>query len=309
MWLVKDCTGLTFTAVVRTKQTLVIIVLGDLSVTYYGIYAFRRQEEFTTLGLVLMLSFQTCVSLSVLSYIRCIFTNPGATPRMEAPDIPLELLRFCEKCQQWKPPRTHHCSTCGICIHRVPSMQLDHHCPWVNNCVAVCTHKYFLLFILYFALAGVMGGGIMAYVGWDLSFGRRKYRLNILGVILGSFGGTCSMFFGLLGFALLGEQMAMVIWNQTSLDQRQKLQPKCVSATQASSLINTAQIFGRNYWAWLLPIAPDLDINFTEELQAVPPEPQKSQSTSLCHKAVLVLAIALGGAGLTGLTGLYLWGI
>lgn len=231
MWVVKDCTGISFTLVVSARKTLLIIGLSDLAVTFYGIGAFTKGEEWTETGKALMALFQSWVGLSVISYLRCIFTNPGQTPYIEAPDIPLEQLRFCEKCQQWKPSRTHHCSTCDICVHRVRSTQMDHHCPWTNNCVAVRTHKYFLLFILYFALSGLLGAAVMAYVGWDYAFSRRRYRLNVFALIFGSFGGTCSLFFGLLGLALLGEQMSMVLWNQTSLDQRQKRQPKCVSFT------------------------------------------------------------------------------
>lgn len=66
---------------------------------------------------------------------------------------------------------------------------------------------------------------------------------------------------------------------------------------------------GSNYWAWLLPLAPALSIDYAEALVAIPAAPQVSQETSVCHKAVLTLAIALGGAGVVGLTGLYLWGV
>jgi len=40
-------------------------------------------------------------------------------------------LRFCAKdsCKmRWKPPGTHHCSTCGVC-----RIGFDHHCPWVRE--------------------------------------------------------------------------------------------------------------------------------------------------------------------------------
>jgi hypothetical protein len=50
-------------------------------------------------------------------------------------------------CQEVKPTRTHHCSTCDKCV-----FLLDHHCPWVNNCIGLENRRYFLLFILYLAI-------------------------------------------------------------------------------------------------------------------------------------------------------------
>lgn len=40
------------------------------------------------------------------------------------------LSKKCKKCNSVKPPGSHHCSICLHCVAR-----MDHHCPWVNNCV------------------------------------------------------------------------------------------------------------------------------------------------------------------------------
>lgn len=53
-------------------------------------------------------------------------------------------LRFCAKCDQYKPDNAHHCSMCKHCIYRK-----DHHCPWINNCVGRDNMKYFFLFLGY----------------------------------------------------------------------------------------------------------------------------------------------------------------
>ncbi|KAF8261643.1 DHHC palmitoyltransferase-domain-containing protein [Lactarius quietus] len=54
-------------------------------------------------------------------------------------------LDFCsrENCQmRWKPPGTHHCSTCGVC-----RLGFDHHCPWLGNCVTTGRIKAFLVLL------------------------------------------------------------------------------------------------------------------------------------------------------------------
>ncbi|KAG0715810.1 Palmitoyltransferase ZDHHC3 [Chionoecetes opilio] len=58
----------------------------------------------------------------------------------------------CPKCCSIKPERAHHCSVCQRCIRK-----MDHHCPWVNNCVGENNQKFFVLFTFYIALLSLHG--------------------------------------------------------------------------------------------------------------------------------------------------------
>jgi palmitoyltransferase len=51
-------------------------------------------------------------------------------------------VRFCKKCDSYKPPRSHHCKQCKRCV-----LKMDHHCPYINNCVGYMNYGYFIRFI------------------------------------------------------------------------------------------------------------------------------------------------------------------
>jgi len=61
-----------------------------------------------------------------------------------------ETYRFCKTCVHYKPDRTHHCRICQRCI-----LRMDHHCPWVANCIGFNNHKPFMLFLFYAVLSAV----------------------------------------------------------------------------------------------------------------------------------------------------------
>jgi len=52
--------------------------------------------------------------------------------------------KYCDICQNHKPPRSHHCSRCGRC-----SRKMDHHCNWINNCVGEDNLALFFRFLFY----------------------------------------------------------------------------------------------------------------------------------------------------------------
>lgn len=51
---------------------------------------------------------------------------------------------YCRKCDRNRPVRAHHCILCNKCI-----MRMDHHCPWVGNCVGIYNYRTFVQLILY----------------------------------------------------------------------------------------------------------------------------------------------------------------
>ncbi|TGZ61144.1 hypothetical protein CRM22_008156 [Opisthorchis felineus] len=82
-------------------------------------------------------------------YLSAIFTNAGSIPEV----LPLELaptVTMCYRCTVPRPPRAHHCNVCGACV-----LRMDHHCPWIANCVGLHTHRHFYLSLFFMSVGGL----------------------------------------------------------------------------------------------------------------------------------------------------------
>ncbi|CAB3225255.1 unnamed protein product [Arctia plantaginis] len=94
----------------------------------------------------------------VFHYYMGIVTSPGHPPQ----GIMLsEAASICKKCISPKPPRTHHCSVCDKCV-----LAMDHHCPWLNNCVGYYNARHFYLYMVYM----VTGVTFLIIAGIDLGY-------------------------------------------------------------------------------------------------------------------------------------------
>ncbi|KAM5126503.1 palmitoyltransferase ZDHHC19-like, partial [Callospermophilus lateralis] len=79
----------------------------------------------------------------ILSFCSLIFLN-GSDPGINNTAFRLQ---WCSKCSFHRPPRTHHCPFCNICVE-----DFDHHCLWVNNCVGQRNFRVFVLLLVSLCL-------------------------------------------------------------------------------------------------------------------------------------------------------------
>ncbi|KAJ2488541.1 palmitoyltransferase for Vac8p [Coemansia sp. RSA 2050] len=163
--------------------------------------------------------------------------------------------RFCLKCNGPKPDRAHHCSVCRACV-----LKMDHHCPWLNNCVGFRTQKAFILFLFYsccysslvFATSLVFFLRDMAKLddGADIS-------LSLIFLLIVS----CSFSFPLLVFG--GYHVYLLLTNTTTIESYEKNNYRVAAGNRGSEKYvnlfdmgprrNFVQVFGPSWFMWLVP--------------------------------------------------------
>ena len=105
------------------------------------------------------LIFEFSITMIWFSYLLAIFTNPGKPPRIlntsklndnnnNIKSLQINQSEFCNKCNNWKPERTHHCKTCNQCV-----LMMDHHCPWTLNCVGYNNFPHFIRFLIWIVIS------------------------------------------------------------------------------------------------------------------------------------------------------------
>ncbi|KAJ7601034.1 DHHC palmitoyltransferase-domain-containing protein [Mycena floridula] len=115
-----------------------------------------------------LISTYTLTFLAFCSFIICIARDPGPISSEESPtaeddgeigvqdalmSTDFDIFapgKWCRKCWAPKPERTHHCSVCDRCV-----LKMDHHCPWMGQCIGHRTYPAFLHFLFCVTLLSI----------------------------------------------------------------------------------------------------------------------------------------------------------
>ncbi|KAL4483277.1 hypothetical protein ABPG72_007919 [Tetrahymena utriculariae] len=177
----------------------------------------------------------------------------------ELEDVHTSNPKRCLYCESFKVPRIHHCRICGFCIFR-----RDHHCVWMGNCIGIKNHKFFLLFLIYAALA-------LFQIALPTLLDFLKIGINIMNskkdIVSFIILSTSMIISGAFTISLLGLfffQLFITCKNETTLEiQNCITSNQRVNYSRGRKYFNLAEIFGEKFsYRWFLPVSPNFNSTF-----------------------------------------------
>jgi len=251
MWFIVDGLGITLGVV-----TWLLIALADWVVVRHVLVAWFWTSRpriswlpLTDIGTSVAIVYNLLLGLSWFSHFQAMTTDPG-TVRMECAPTNFQNPRVCKLCQgRWKPPRAHHCKTCHRCVFR-----MDHHCPWINNCVGLANQKMFILFLGYTALSAIvtlllLAASAMSWLWSQKSWSDAAPAGSAALICSGIVAVECLAAILFVG-DFLQEQIESIQMNSTLVETYQR-----THGERSTFRDHFRTIFGNSWWYWPWPIS------------------------------------------------------
>ncbi|KAE8658496.1 putative protein S-acyltransferase 13 [Hibiscus syriacus] len=285
------------TALRALGSIMIVFVLAIIGVTYYSVVIAHYGPSLflggfdTVFSVVVLVLFHSLLVMVMWCYSSAVVTDPGGVPPdwrpltdeekgdadplvgsgygnaeldskhlVMAGDYMSQDIRFCHKCKQFKPPRTHHCSVCRRCI-----LKMDHHCVWVVNCVGALNYKYFLLFLFYTFLETTLVCLLLLRVFMEFfNDGEIDETPGTLAATFITFVLNLAFALSILGFLIM--HIALVGANTTTIEAyEKKTSPKW--RYDLGWKKNFQRVFGLKKKFWFIPAYSEEDLKRMTALQ------------------------------------------
>ncbi|CAH1989992.1 unnamed protein product [Acanthoscelides obtectus] len=161
--------------------------------------------------------------LTLFNFLSSMYHGAGYLPLNWRPckEEDCQFLQMCGVCDGYKAPRSHHCRKCGRCV-----LKMDHHCPWINNCVGWGNHAHFTCFLLSATLGCAQAAVILCislyhsiyYRTAPQLIGQPRVHLGLYGTILCVFALGFSIGVVIAVGMLLWLQVRAIIRNRTGIE-------------------------------------------------------------------------------------------
>lgn len=239
----------------------VLPVYGIIFTVFYSFSRFYLLDEqgFTLLKLFNVPVFYFCATMVIICHTYAMSTHPGTIPpNYSNPKAVGDQHLFCKKCNSQRPERAHHCKICQQCI-----LKMDHHCPWVANCVGFYNQKYFYLFLIYATVGDFVAFLCMGMKAFSIDLNiRTKENVDSVWKMLGLVWDPLMLTLGILlslamtlaiGFLCYAQTM-MILENRTTIEQLVYTEASTSPYWSADKWHNFRIVMGSNVYHWFLPI-------------------------------------------------------
>lgn len=254
---------------------LVTFIIGILWIVYNWLHCWPilLRTQYAWVAVLELISFNYFAIMLVICYVKVILTHPGSIPDKDwdrvvtVQDTGVILAssgdglnvhetkrsgnrRHCKWCSKFKPDRCHHCRVCRSCI-----LKMDHHCPWIYNCVGFRNYKYFLLFVFYSAICTTYIAGTMKESVWQSIHPETPFhRMYLL-----LFGETLAALLSVLIMLFLAFHIWLMLSAMTTIEfcEKSDLQKSSYSSAYSQGFSgNIRAALGDNPLLWFLPCSP-----------------------------------------------------
>lgn len=259
----------------------IVIVTVILTVNYYIALSSFFNLPIRTIALVL---FDPIAFMVIVTQIKSMITSPGFVPNSFKSGVTVHTTHtqskdfYCNKCKNERPKRAHHCRICNKC-----TLKMDHHCPWVANCVGYYNQKSFYQFLFYAMLGNLVGFVLLSIKLWYIDFSFQGnipkgikvdnpfqliwYMAESINVIIGA---SCALAMTFSIGLLFMRQTFMLMNNQTTIEKKMYPQWENSPYFNKNKIDNYNSVMGDSVLEWFSlnfhgkePFSKDKEMKYT----------------------------------------------